>query len=679
MSESTNGQASLRDAAVNYVARKWPVIPLGERSKIPLTQEDWPSKPLTDEMAVTVFWETRNLNSNVGLLLGPASGLVDIECDSLEAEKEYLELWDGEPPVVPTWRGKRGCHRLFRWQDGLPPKAFFHAGQVEVRVGNGGGAQSVLPPSVHPDGPQYEWVISPDDAVPGDLPDEVVERLWELFRAGGDAIDIPSDLDHEDAINTIDVPIPERKRQWLAYLKGVPGTEQGTGADKSVSSLTMKALWGFALPVDAVLQTLSEWGQRDDQLDDHGQWYPWTERDIERKIQWCLGQVYHGTVGDKLSGNDTELALLEAKAKEIVQPGRIDDHPDDWCAELHQQETERVQAPKETKDTRRRAYTIGDLANIPPTKWHVAGLFPQGSLVLLFGKPGSAKSFLAIDWGLCTATGKKFLNEYEVVRGPALYVAAEGVGGIRKRCLRWLEHHKLPEPADFLVVPEAFDFVKPVETQELIKIANDSLSVPPSLIVIDTLNRNMIGNENDSTDMGAFVRSATTLQKTFGSTVVIVHHSGHANLDRERGHSSLQGAMDAIIATEKLGERITDGIAVSCKKLKEADLFQSFKVHCREVGEGDESSVVLAGKYHIWETRWSSLDEEGKELFSLFVAKFGKDTFRHKDALEASKLEKSKFERRLKAFRDYDMVRKDAEGHYYVDPDARAYHLTLGY
>jgi hypothetical protein len=669
----------LVEAAIGYVRRKWPVVPLGERTKKPRIEQGWQDKPLRDEESVTVYWQTVNLNSNIGLLLGPTSGLIDIECDNPEAEKEYQELWQGEPPVVPTWKSGRGYHRLFRWRPGLLAKTVFHAGDIEVRVGNGGGAQSVLPPSIHPSGAKYEWIVSPDEAEPGELPDEVAERLCELGGGDKEAALAPTDVDHQEAIDAIELPIGERKRQWQKYLAGVPGTQQGTGADKAVAGLTMKALWGFALPTDTVLETLSTWGQRDDQIDEHGGWYPWTQTDIERKIQWCLRQAYQGIVGDKLSGNDVELASLEEQADKIVQHGRLDAGSDDWCADLYREVSQQAEAASQPKSTRRCAYSLSELAKLPPTKWHVAGLFPQGALVLLFGKPGSAKSFLAIDWALCTATGKKFLDEYDVVQGPVLYVAAEGVSGIRKRCLRWLEHYRLPEPTNFMVVPDAFNLVDATEASELIGIAKESLDAPPALIVLDTLNRNMVGNENDSTDMGAFIRSATALQKAFGCTVIIVHHSGHANLERERGHSSLQGAMDAIIATEKLGERITDGVEVSCKKLKEADLFEPFKVHCRIVGQGDESSVILAGKYHAWETRWTNLDEEGRELFSRLVATFNKDAFRHKDAMETSGIDKSKFERRLKKLRDFQMIRQNSDGSYYIDPDAYAYHLTLGY
>jgi hypothetical protein len=44
----------------------------------------------------------------------------------------------------------------------MPPTAVVHADDLEIRIG-GRAAQSVLPPSRHPDGVAYEWIVSPAD------------------------------------------------------------------------------------------------------------------------------------------------------------------------------------------------------------------------------------------------------------------------------------------------------------------------------------------------------------------------------------------------------------------------------------------------------------------------------------------------------------------------------------
>ena len=69
--------------------------------------------------------------------------------------------------------------------------------------------------------------------------------------------------DHAELIATIETPVSERETMARRYLESVPGTKQGDGADRRCTALTMKLLFGFALPVEIVQEMLSEWGQKD--------------------------------------------------------------------------------------------------------------------------------------------------------------------------------------------------------------------------------------------------------------------------------------------------------------------------------------------------------------------------------------------------------------------------------
>lgn len=103
---------------------------------------------------------------NVGLLLGHA-GLVDVEYDDAEGRKllEHLGL---AAVRTPTYTSGRGEHRIFRLSGQLPACGWRKFGGLEVRLG-GKPAQSVLPPSRHPDGAAYRWTISPRDCMPAAL------------------------------------------------------------------------------------------------------------------------------------------------------------------------------------------------------------------------------------------------------------------------------------------------------------------------------------------------------------------------------------------------------------------------------------------------------------------------------------------------------------------------------
>lgn len=153
------------------------MVRLARAEKRPLGA-GWQDKATTD--ADTVAGWLRS-GSGVGLLLGPASGLVDVEFDE-PAGREALERLGVLDILTPTWRSARGEHRLFRWEPALPPVAFLHAGPVEVRIG-GRAAQSVLPPSRHPSGIRYEWTVPPTEVPVATLPPAILDEVLACAAA----------------------------------------------------------------------------------------------------------------------------------------------------------------------------------------------------------------------------------------------------------------------------------------------------------------------------------------------------------------------------------------------------------------------------------------------------------------------------------------------------------------
>jgi hypothetical protein len=176
-------------AALSYARRGWPVLPCAGKSPV---VGAWQVAATTDPAVIRSWWPPGSRH-NLGVQLGPRSGLLDVECDSASAEQALGVLLGEAVPVVPTYQARRGRHRLFCWSPDLPcpDKASFHYHEIEFRTGNGGkGAQSLFPPSVHPDGPVYAWLVHPDDVDPAPFPAAalgVVRRGLGTPQAGGKA------------------------------------------------------------------------------------------------------------------------------------------------------------------------------------------------------------------------------------------------------------------------------------------------------------------------------------------------------------------------------------------------------------------------------------------------------------------------------------------------------------
>jgi hypothetical protein len=123
----------------------------------------------------------------------------------------------------------------------------------------------------------------------------------------------------------------------------------------------------------------------------------------------------------------------------------------------------------------------------------------------------------------------------------------------------WRLHHIKGQDADaieqidaapfHLCKDTALDLIKDVDTvvHDIVAQFGDR---PIKIITIDTLNRSLRGSESRDEDMAAYVRAATMLAEKFQCAVIIIHHCGH-NEERPRGHSSLLGAVDALIEIKK--------------------------------------------------------------------------------------------------------------------------------
>jgi hypothetical protein len=196
----------------------------------------------------------------------------------------------------------------------------------------------------------------------------------------------------------------------------------------------------------------------------------------------------------------------------------------------------------------------------------VKGIIPRTGLVVVWGPPKCGKSFWAFDLTMHIALGWKY-RDRRVQQGTVVYFALEGGGGFAARIEAWRRRHLADHhdavPFNLLDVP--IDLV--ADRDALIEAIHEQVTEPPAAVVIDTLNRALLGDENKSDDMAKFIRAADAIRVAFGSVVIIIHHCGVVK-NRPRGHTSLAGADDAQIAVE----RDKDGIiSAKVEHMKDAE------------------------------------------------------------------------------------------------------------
>lgn len=140
------------------------IIPVMRNQKRPAGMA-WQTLATNDEATIAAWLQ----RGNIGICLGHGN-IIDVEYDDHAAYESFMamETASGTPLheiETPCWQSARGMHHLYRLADQLPGMACTKVRGVEIRIG-GRAAQSVLPPSVHPSGYRYNWLVSPQQCSP---------------------------------------------------------------------------------------------------------------------------------------------------------------------------------------------------------------------------------------------------------------------------------------------------------------------------------------------------------------------------------------------------------------------------------------------------------------------------------------------------------------------------------
>lgn len=204
------------------------------------------------------------------------------------------------------------------------------------------------------------------------------------------------------------------------------------------------------------------------------------------------------------------------------------------------------------------------IGNPAPPSWTVKRYLPAAALCVIFGESTAGKSFLAIDWACCIATGQAW-NGQPVKQGTVVYIAGEGHHGLKRRFAAWQTVNGAIPP-NTLHVNETTLVLTP-EGAKAVAAAIGDIPGIPVLIVVDTLATLLAGDENSGSDMSVFIGYLKRLIEGTGATLVVVHHSGHGDKTRGRGHSSLKCALDVEYRVER-----TEGAGtLTCTKPKDFD------------------------------------------------------------------------------------------------------------
>jgi hypothetical protein len=378
------------EAAMHYHAKGWSPIALHgpkQGGKKPLYE--WKAaqdKPLPVGVLETHF--LANPQANVGLCMGPASGLIGLDVDGPEGEALLVQLSGGELPHTTEFTTPNGGRRLLYKLDGEhdPPSRSYKgtSGKEALRI-MGRGTQTVMPPSKLEVGGEerpYEWRDG----------HKVNPAPWPSWL---------KDLTAQPALPTTAVtfsfPPPMTAAGWdgvqraRAYLDACEPAVSHQGGHPRTFKMANKLVSGFDLDRETALALLMEWNQRCQP--------PWSLKELEHKVDDALKQ----------KANPGYL-LNQPKVSPYMngQP-----HPN-GSAPPPQPPAEKEVASVQLSKVQKK-----------PIEWLWPYYIPLGKLSVLDGDPGLGKSTIMLDLAARVSTSGIMPNDRDGVSGSVVILSAE--------------------------------------------------------------------------------------------------------------------------------------------------------------------------------------------------------------------------------------------------------------
>jgi hypothetical protein len=241
----------------------------------------------------------------------------------------------------------------------------------------------------------------------------------------------------------------------------------------------------------------------------------------------------------------------------------------------------------------------------PRTPWHVfsladaftpqsppvhlaEGLITLPSLSIVYGAPGTLKSFLLLDMLICIAAGKKVRGwlcpldanggfPRMVKQAPALWVDFDnGPRRMHTRAAAVARAYDLRENIPFHYVSMPTPWLDASKAVGLDPLREAIERYQTKVVVIDNLLLVKGDLEENSADMGLVMAHLRQLTEEYGCAVIPVHHqrkdqggNGRSG-DRLRGHSSIEAAIDLALLVER--EDGSSAITISSTKTRDIDV-----------------------------------------------------------------------------------------------------------
>jgi hypothetical protein len=498
MASSEPNQKPMLGYAQEYLGMGYPVFPVcsprmgrhdhGQKpctnpGKRPLVSWEPYQSRLPSEDEVRSWW-SHWPTANIGMATGVRSGVVVLDCDSVEARQEALSA-GGLDKTPAVWTGKPGGVHF--WLEHPIDEVRNFARRLPGLDFRGDGGYVLLPPSVHASGASYRWNANTAGMALAPIP----EWLWELLRGTGEAEGAPGE--HEP----LDVE---------EMLQGFPEGQRDDG------------LFRFACRLRhddtprAFAETLIATAARNCRP-------PFDVAEAVAKVRYVYRKYEPGNVGPTVI-EDRYFAPLNAKP---VLPA-----PEAPPAVFFRPISELLAMPEVEPD------------------WMVDQLFTVASNGWVAAEPKVGKSWVVLELAYALSTGMPFLGRFAVKQPRrVLYVQEEDS---LQRVLRRLKKIIKGDASRISPSDEYWRWsirvgFKLDNLLWLEMLRQEIVAFKAEVIILDVFNRLHGSDENKQSEMTAILNNLTRLTNDYGCAFVIVHHNRKQQQgDEARANQKIRGS-----------------------------------------------------------------------------------------------------------------------------------------
>lgn len=172
--------------------------------------------------------------------------------------------------------------------------------------------------------------------------------------------------------------------------------------------------------------------------------------------------------------------------------------------------------PSEPVDWRTRYLTFEQVRDAKPVEFLVQGFLALDSITAIAAPVGQRKSLIALNMAHALCTGEPLFDYFEVVKRPSRVVYLCPEMGLGEFSTRLKQIGLLDYVGKTLFCQTMND--------ESVSLSELQDELPGSVVIIDTLTRFVVGDQNSSQDMSKVATEVFRLKRA-GATVVLLHHS----------------------------------------------------------------------------------------------------------------------------------------------------------